>query len=274
MTTMRAFLSLLLVAIAVIAADEAPKPAAPPRVTPKAIELPPFDFNHPPRAYVDTVLVGWNVSVEKQLVDEDALTAKKATARLEAKLEQVAKTLPAASLAELRTVRIFLMYGPKAKGGGRSSSFQYFRVGAPKWSPYLDERMANSVIIFSAYNYAGLDELWSAKGLVHELAHAWHLLHWKEKEPGIYDPWAAAIKAGLYKSDVAAEAKNIRTLRYAAQNQLEYFSELSAMYFVGCNYPPANRAELKAYDPSGHDMIELYWGLRGPLPPGSAPAPR
>ena len=272
--TMRAFLSILLAAIAVAAADEAPKPAAPPRVTPKAIELPPFDFNHPPRAYVDTVLSGWNVSVEKQLIDEDASTAKKVTTKLEAKLAEVVYNLPAASLTELRTVRIFLMYGPKAKGGGRSSSFQYFRPAAPKYSPYLDERMANSVIIFSAYNYAGLDDLWSVKGLVHELAHAWHLLHWKEKEPGIYDPWDAAIKAGLYKSDVAAEAKNIRTLRYAAQNQLEYFSELSAMYFVGCNYPPTNRAQLKVYDRAGYDMIERYWGIAGPLPAASAPAPR
>jgi len=272
MTTMRAYLSLLLVAFSVAAADEAPKPAAPPRVTPKAIELPPFDFNHPPRAYVDTVLSGWNVSVEKQLIDEDPATAKKASARLEAKLEQVAKALPPATLDQLRTVRVFLMYGPKAKGGGRSSSFQYFRVGAPKWSPYLDERMANSVVIFSAYNYVALDDLWAGKGIIHELAHAWHLLRWNDKEPGIYDAWEAAMKAGLYKSDVPAEAKNIRTLRYAAQNQLEYFSELSAMYFVGCNYPPVNRAELKAYDPAGYAMIERFWGVGRPAPDPTLPA--
>jgi hypothetical protein len=46
------------------------------------------------------------------------------------------------------------------------------------------------------------------------------------------------------------------------------------MYFVGCNYPPANRAELKAYDRVGYDMIERYWGVGQPLPPDSAPPPR
>ncbi len=259
--------------VALSAADEAPKAVAP-RATPKAIELPSFDLNHPPRRYSDRVLSGWSVSVEKQLLDEDRSTADKALAKLEAKLGEVNKVLPPESLRELQAVRIFLLYGPKATGGGRSSSFQYFRPGAPRYSPYLDDRMSNSILIFSAYNYNYLDALWSVKGLVHELAHAQHLLHWKEKEPGIYDAWDSAIKAGLYRSDVAAEAKNIKTLRYAAQNQLEYFSELSAMYFVGCNYPPVNRAELKAYDPAGYAMIERYWGIGQPLPPPSAPAPR
>jgi hypothetical protein len=38
---------------------------------------------------------------------------------------------------------------------------------------------------------------------------------------------------------------------YATVNQLEYFAELSSMYFVGCNYQPSNRRELMLYDPTG-----------------------
>ena len=271
MTLKRLLLALVVTSVALSAADEAPIQA---RVTPKAIELPAFDLNHPPRKYSERVLAGWNVFVEKQLIDEDPATAQQAIAKLEAKLGEVAQALPSPAVKSLQGVKIFLLYGPKATGGGRSSSFQYFRPGAPKYSPNLDERMSNSVLIFSAYNYNYLDSLWSVKGLVHELAHAWHFLHWKEKEPGIYDAWFAAMKAGLYKSDVAADAKNIKTLRYAAQNQLEYFAELSAMYFVGCNYPPANRSELKAYDPVGYDMIERYWGIGRASPADSAPPSR
>lgn len=271
MNLKRMLLALVVASVVLSAAEEAPVQA---RVTPKAIELPAFDLNHPPRQYSERVLAGWNVFVEKQLLDEDPATAQKAIAKLEAKLGETAKALPAPAVKALQGVKIFLLYGPKATGGGRSSSFQYFRPGAPKYTPYLDERMSNSVLIFSAYNYNYLDTLWSVKGLVHELAHAWHFLHWKEKEPGIYDAWATAMKAGLYKSDVAADAKNITTLRYAAQNQLEYFAELSAMYFVGCNYPPANRAELKAYDLVGYDMIERYWGVDQALPAASALPPR
>ncbi len=272
MNDMRALVGCLLLSSAMLCgADEAPVPV---RVTPKAIELPAFDLNHPPRKYTERVLSGWNVFVEQQLIDEDPAAAQLAISKLATKLAEVAQALPAPAVKSLQEVKVFLLYGPKATGGGRSSSFQYFRPGAPKYSPYLDERMSNSVLIFSAYNYNYLDALWSVKGLVHELAHAWHLLHWKEKEPGIYDAWAAALKAGLYKSDVAADAKNIKTLRYAAQNQLEYFAELSAIYFVGCNYPPANQSELKAYDRAGFDMIERYWGVGHAFPPDSAPPPR
>ena len=190
MTVKRILLVLWLASVTLSAADEAPVKT---RVTPKAIELPAFDLNHPPRQYSERVLAGWNVFVEKQLLDEDPATAQKAIAKLEAKLVEAAKALPSPAVKQLQAVKIFLLYGPKATGGGRSSSFQYFRPGAPKYTPYLDERMSNSVLIFSAYNYNYLDPLWSVKGLVHELAHAWHFLHWKEKEPGIYDAWATAI---------------------------------------------------------------------------------
>jgi len=51
---------------------------------------------------------------------------------------------------------------------------------------------------------------------------------------------------------------------YAAQNHLEYFAELSCAYFVGCNYAPFNRAELKEYDPAGFALIEALWQANGP----------
>ena len=41
----------------------------------------------------------------------------------------------------------------------------------------------------------------------------------------------------------------------ALVNQLEYFAELSRMYFAKCNYQPTNLEELKAHDPIGHAMI-------------------
>jgi hypothetical protein len=33
------------------------------------------------------------------------------------------------------------------------------------------------------------------------------------------------------------------------------------MYFVGCNYHPLNREELKVYDPAGFAVIEKMWEL-------------
>jgi hypothetical protein len=34
------------------------------------------------------------------------------------------------------------------------------------------------------------------------------------------------------------------------------------MYFVGCNYQPFTRAELKTYDPVGYALVEKMWGVK------------
>jgi Mlc titration factor MtfA (ptsG expression regulator) len=90
--------------------------------------------------------------------------------------------------------------------------------------------------------------------------HAQHLEHWPEDRADIYDTWERAMKAGLYKvvqkKDMKAHMPN-----YAAQNHLEYFAELTTMYFSGANYFPYNRAGLKKYDPAGYALVEKLWNV-------------
>ena len=74
------------------------------------------------------------------------------------------------------------------------------------------------------------------------------------------------MKAGRYQV-VRGEDKDTHVPNYAAQNHLEYFAELSAMYFGGANYFPRDRAGLKAYDPEGYAIIRKLWGIDAPPPP-------
>jgi hypothetical protein len=120
--------------------------------------------------------------------------------------------------------------------------------------------MASSIVIFNADNYARLSEFWALKALVHEFGHAQHLEHWREDRADIFDNWQSAMARGLYQV-VRDEDKGTHNPNYAAQNHLEYFAELTAMYFVGANYFPKDRAGLKAYDPAGFALIETLWGL-------------
>ena len=46
---------------------------------------------------------------------------------------------------------------------------------------------------------------------------------------------------------------------YALKNQMEYFADLSAMYFVGGNYFPYNAELLKEYDNQGLNMVKSLW---------------
>lgn len=237
-----------------------PEMAAAPRRTAPAIKQTPVDFNHPPRDYAAHELHGWSVLVEKQLADEAPELANAALARLEEKLGQAAAALPAAALPDLLEVKIFLMYGSRATAGGRNSGLEYFRAVAPEHRTGLDPRMGSSIVVYSAENYAKLPELWALKALVHEFGHAQHLEHWPEDRADIYDAWDHAMKNGLYQV-VRDEDQDAHVPNYAAQNHLEYFAELTAMYFVGGNYFPKNRAGLKAYDPAGYALVEKLWGV-------------
>jgi hypothetical protein len=232
------------------------------RETAAAIKQAPVDFNHPPREYFVHRLHGWEVLVEKQLAGEDAGLAKAAIARLECALGETAAVLPTNALPDLQQLKIFLMYGPQAKAGGRSRGLQYFGADAPRHHAWLDARMVSSIVIFSADNYVQLSEFWALKALVHEFGHAQHLEHWPENRADIFDTWEAAMGAGLYQV-VRDEDKDTHHPNYAAQNHLEYFAELTATYFAGNNYFPRDRAALRDYDPAGCTLIESLWGIGG-----------
>lgn len=248
-----------------IGGNELANAAGEKRVTAKAHQQAPVDFNHPPRDYVTYTQQGWEVLVERQLADEDPVTAKATLVRVEKKLGEIAALLPPATLPDLRKLKVFILYGTKAKAGGRDSGLEYFRTDAPTHHHWLDARMGRSIVIFNAANYLKLTEQWALKSLVHEFGHAQHLEHWPEDHPNIYDAWKAAVKAGRYQT-VCEEDKDTHFPNYAAQNHLEYFAELTAMYFVGANYFPRDRAGLKAYDPAGYALIEKLWGVHAPLP--------
>jgi FimV-like protein len=219
-----------------------------------------IDYAKPVREYVTARAGKWTISVEKQLQTDAPAVAKQALERLEKKLPEALKALPEPSHANLKKLQVFLMYGPKAKGGGRDNGLEYFQKNAPENHKQLDSRWKSSVVIYCAENYVRLSEFWALKALVHELAHAHQLEQWPEDQPDILRAWDNATERGLYRGVKDDQGKKLDKA-YAAVNQLEYFAELSCMYFVGCNYQPFNRKELKAYDPTGFAMIEKMWGV-------------
>jgi hypothetical protein len=227
---------------------------------------PVVNFREPQRTYQTAPLGQWTVRVEQQLLAEAPDLAKRALARLESKLGVMLAALPSPARARLQKLPIFLMYGPKAKGGGKDNGAEYFQRNAPEHHKQLDPRWKSCVVIYCAKNYVQQSELWSVKLLVHEFAHAHHMEQWPEKQPDILQAWNHAIACGLYRQ-VKDEKGEVLDTGYAATNQLEYFAELSCMYFVGCNYPPLNREALKTYDPVGYNMIEKMWGTNEASPP-------
>ena len=219
------------------------------------------NYRVPRREYVRARRVGWTVYVEKQLIDEQAPLAQEALVRLESELAWVVKKLPPLTLGDLRRVNLFLLYGPRARGGGRASGLEYFNMRAVTHRSWLDSRMGRSIVIYDAENWVGISDLWARKALLHELGHAHQLEHWPERQEDIYAAWQQAMQGGLYQQ-VRPDDRDSHEPNYAARNQLEYFAELTATYFGGNSYFPYNRQQLKIYDPTGYALVRKMWKVR------------
>lgn len=215
------------------------------------------DFGDPTRSYVYENL-GWKIYVEESMKEGDPELYINSLAKLQETLKYTYAAMPEHARAKLSDLNFFLMWGESSPQGGRKSSMNYIRKGQPDNYSHLDKRWEHAVVIYSAENFMYLSDLWARKALFHELAHAWHIVNWPERYPDIYKPWKQATTSGKYESVKDTKGKIIKNA-YALKNQLEYFAELSAIYFVGGNYFPFNKDGLKEYDPSGFNMVQRLW---------------
>jgi hypothetical protein len=200
----------------------------------------------------------WTIYLEKSLTEGDKELAAKALKKLEKNLKEIFKILPTRSAAELKNLKFYLMWGKHSPSSGRVSGMAYFRQGEPEGYAYLDPRWQHAIVVYSAKNLMYLDALWTKKALMHELAHAWHITNWSDKYKPIYSAYLNAKSKGLYRNVKDYKGKIIPQA-YAIKNQLEYFAELSAIYFVGGNYMPFNRSKLYEYDRVGNKVICDLW---------------
>jgi hypothetical protein len=251
-------------------AADTDRAAAPPqipreRITPQPPYQPPINFRTPPREYETVSVRAWTVLVEKQLIRQDNELAQKALGRLQQQLDELMQVFPKPAQARFSKLTLFLMFGERADGGGRDNGLEYFQKDAPQHYANLDPRMASSILIYSADNYVWLPPRRALMALAHEFSHAYQLEQWPENEPRIYDTWAHAMQQKLYRN-VRDEDGTVLEQGYAAMNQLEYFAELSMVYFVGGYYTPFNRDELKSYDAQGYELVRKMWNIDAATP--------
>ena len=218
---------------------------------------PKIDFHTVQRDY--SPLVGFSqVFVETSLLQGDKALAEQSSRKLSALLPIAFAALPHHAQRELRSLRVFLLWGDASPHGGLRSGMRYVRRGEPNARNGHDRRWEHSIVIYSAKNLMYLDDLWSKKALVHEMAHAWHVTHWPDHHAPIHQAWTNAVRSGLY-TDVIDHKNRVIASAYALKNPLEYFAELSAARFVGINYHPFDKDGLARYDPMGSRMVEALW---------------
>lgn len=196
-----------------------------------------------------------DVSAENKQLSENACT------RLKISVYEIMDTLPAHAGKKYDRIKFFILLGERSPSVGLRSGMRFVRKGEPKKSNGYDQAWENGIVVYSATNLMYLSELWTKKAIMHEMAHAWHIWHWAEKHPPIYSAWKHAHSNGLYRN-VKDTRGVINPQAYALTNQLEYFAEISAAYFVGINYYPFDREVLAKYDPVGTKMVQALWSSR------------
>lgn len=216
------------------------------------------DYRTPAREFSEVRRGSRTFVVEKQLLDEDRATANKALDRLNKNIDLALSILPSHSHKQVAKQKFWLLYGKKATGGGRNNGLEYFRPGSPKFDKRRHEEWNSVIVVYSAYNYVQLSDLWALKCVMHELGHAYQLEQWPEKEPSILAAYENAMENRLYHNVKDGKGGRVEKA-YASQNQLEYFAELTSMFFAECNYQPMKRPQLKGYDPIGYEMMRKMW---------------
>lgn len=218
------------------------------------------DYRTPSRDYIN-VKDDWNIFYEASMERANPQLAKDALRKLKKTLNSIEQKSPYTSLKKLKTLKIFLMWGDDSPNGGKKSGMRFVRRGETSKRLHYDNQWEHSIVIYSAENLMYLTDMWSKKALTHELAHAWHIMHWPDKYGQIVIPWKQAKSNKLYVN-VKDYKNRLKPQAYAIKNNLEYFAELSAMYFVGGDYFPYEKVKLASYDPAGVAMVKKLWSVR------------
>jgi hypothetical protein len=221
------------------------------------------NYRYPARSY-EKINSAWRIFIEQPEQKNDHLIYKKAIARLEKTLTLINKKFPVHTRAKLQTVTFYIMRGPKSSLGGENSILRYAHNGSTKDYSLHDQRWNNAVIIYNVDDYLWQNDLWNTKTIMHELAHAWHFLRWGYEHQTITNAWLNSRNSGLYQAVKTREGRILKPA-YASTNTMEYFAELSVLYFAEGDYFPFNKKGLQAYDPAGYAMIEKHWHETNPV---------
>ena len=103
---------------------------------------------------------------------------------------------------------------------------------------------------------------WGPMTMLHELAHAYHIVNLGYDDPIITKSFTSAMARGLYLKVPDRKEKEKLVKAYAASNKAEYFAEATEAYFGHNDWFPHNKKELKKYDPGAFSMVEKAWGVK------------
>lgn len=209
----------------------------------------------PTGGYERMEIEGWkNIYVHKELLGGQKALGAEVLRVLGVKLYDVSRAVPAAALAKLRKVPIWMEYANPKGGVGCYHPSRGWLV-----THGYNPAKARSVEFGNARSFLGYirTQPWM---VFHELAHAYQhrVLPGGYANEEIAAAYERARKSGAYDSILYYDGRKRRA--YGMNNPMEYFAELSEAYFGTNDMYPFVRAEVKVHDPAGYALLQKLWG--------------
>ncbi|HEU5119175.1 MAG TPA: hypothetical protein VFT74_21475 [Isosphaeraceae bacterium] len=211
-------------------------------------EQPPFV---PTSDYTTRTVNGWNVHVNKHLLEDRADLGRDALRLLDVLLFEVERAVPETALGELRKVPIWL-----GLNDGHAPCAEYHPSRSWLLENGYNPDKARGVEIGNAERFLSWSKTQPSM-LLHELAHAYHDRVLGFGHPEVRSAFRRAKESDLYNSVLHANGGSKRA--YALTNPQEFFAESSEAYFGTNDFYPFVRVELHKHDPETARLLEKLW---------------
>jgi arylsulfatase A len=205
---------------------------------------------------------GWTVLVHRDLLDSDAAaTTARALELLDAQLDEIERVVPAAAVAKLREVPLYL--SPEYEGVPPRAEYH----PDPGWlrEHGRDPAMARAVEFTNVRIFAQETDR-MPNFVLHELAHAYHhrVLPDGFGNADLEAAHARAAASGRYDAVErrSGSGKPVKTERaYALTTPQEFFAETTEAFFSRNDFFPFTKADLARHDPETTALLATLWGV-------------
>lgn len=202
---------------------------------------------------------GWDVLVSRPLLAAEPQATARALELMDAQLAEIERVVPAAAVAELRKVPLYVM----PEYPGVEPRAEYHPEAGWLRAHGRDPAMARAVE-FTNVRVFEAETNRMPNFVLHELAHAYH----HRALPDGFDN--AEIKAAFDRAKAAGGydaverwrgngKPNTRERAYAMTAVPEYFAETTEAFFSRNDFYPFTREDLRRHDPAMHDLLVRLW---------------
>lgn len=207
-------------------------------------------------------ILGWQVRVHRDLLAKEAAATARALELLEAQLGEIVRVVPAAAVAELRKVPLYI--NPEYPGVAPRA--EYHPDAGWLGENGRDPVMARAVEFTNVRVFEEETDR-MPNFTLHELAHAYHhrSLPMGFANPEIRTAYEEAKAGGSYERVERRRGgakPNTLERAYAMTTPQEYFAETSEALFSRNDFFPFTREELARHDPDMAALLRRLWGVR------------